>query len=101
MAATVERVSFDGGENLGRFASSEWAERGFCKTCGTNLFYYLKPADQYVICVGAFDDPKPFRLVGEIYIDKKPEGYAFAGDLPKQTEAEFLAQFAPPGGAAS
>jgi hypothetical protein len=44
--------------------------------------------------VGAFDDAARFKLVGEIYIDHKPPGYDFAGDLPKQTEAEVLAKFA-------
>lgn len=29
-------------QHQGRFASSDWAERGFCKTCGTTLFYFLK-----------------------------------------------------------
>ena len=95
---TVEGIPFEGEANLVLFASSDWADLGFCKTCGTNLFYYFKPADKYIVSVGAFDDPKPFRLVGEIYIDHKPAGYDFAGNLPKQTEAEFLAQFAPPEG---
>lgn len=95
-ATSVEHVSFEGEENIGRYNSSDWAERGFCKVCGSSLFYYFKPADKYIVSVGAFDDPKPFRLVGEIYIDHKPAGYDFAGNLPKQTEAEFLAQFAPP-----
>jgi hypothetical protein len=31
--------------------------------------------------------------VGEIFVDNKPAGYAFAGDHPRLTEAEFLAQF--------
>jgi hypothetical protein len=45
--------------------------------------------------VGAFDDPAPFRLVREICIDHRPEGYAFAGDHPRLTEAETLASFTP------
>lgn len=97
-ATPVAFITFEGEANVARYDSSDWAQRGFCKTCGTNLFYYFKPADKYIVSVGAFDDPKAFRLVGEIYIDHKPEGYAFAGDLPKQTEAEFLAQFATPDG---
>jgi hypothetical protein len=48
------------------------------------------------MCVGAFDDAAKFKLVGEIYIDHKPPGYEFAGNLPKQTEEEFLAKFSLP-----
>jgi len=91
MAATAEKVSFTGEEHIARFASSEWAERGFCQRCGGHLFYYLKPADQYMMEVGAFDDMTPFRLAGEIYVDEKPDGYAFAGDHPRLTGEEFLA----------
>ncbi len=92
-AASTQAVSFEGSENIARYRSSDWAERGFCKTCGSNLFYYLKPADKYLMCVGTFDDPSAFRLIGEIYIDHKPAGYDFAGDLPKMTEAEVIAEF--------
>ena len=42
------------------------------------------------MCVGAFDDASAFELVGEIYVDEKPPGYAFAGDHPRQTGEQFL-----------
>ncbi len=45
--------------------------------------------------VGSFDDPSPFKLVGEIYIDHKPPGYAFAGNLPGMTEAEVIEKYVP------
>ena len=96
MAAVAGSVVFKGDDNIGIYQSSEWAERGFCKRCGSNLFYHLKPTGQHFLPVGAFDDPTPFKLIGEIYIDSKPPGYDFAGDLPKQTEKEVLAQFASP-----
>lgn len=90
-AAGVGKVTFAGEENLSRFDSSEWAERGFCKRCGTNMFYRLKEADQYVLWVGTFDDQSPFTFAGEIYIDEKPPVYDFAGDHPRLTGEEFLA----------
>ena len=40
------------------------------------------------------DDPTPYTLVREIFIDHKPGGYAFAGDLVAQTEAEVFAAYA-------
>lgn len=91
MAAGVESVSFSGAEHIGRYESSPWAERGFCTRCGTNLFYYLKHADHYVMWIGAFDDPSLFTLSGEIYIEDKPAGYEFAGDHPRMTSKEFMA----------
>ncbi len=91
LAARVEGVTFDGASSIARYDSSDWAERGFCKQCGTNLFYRLKEADQYIMWMGAFDDPTSFTLVGEIYIDEKPPGYDFAGEHPRLTGEEFLA----------
>lgn len=89
----ARNVSFEGTESLTRYASSDWAERGFCSKCGSTLFYYLKPAKAFMMSVGAFDDQASFRLVEEIYIDGKPDGYALAGDHPRLTEAETLAKF--------
>ncbi|MFV2089417.1 MAG: GFA family protein [Pseudomonadales bacterium] len=90
MAAEAAGVEFTGTENIGRYDSSEWAERGFCSRCGTSLFYRLKAADKYIMSIGAFDDQSAFELVGEIYIDEKPPGYNFAGEHPRQTGAEFM-----------
>lgn len=89
-------VTFAGIEHLGRYASSPWAERGFCTRCGTTLFYFLKPTQAYTVSVGVFDDPTPFRLVREIFIDHKPAGYAFAGDHERWTEEETFARLTPP-----
>ena len=86
-------VRFQGQENLATYRSSDWAERGFCKRCGSNLFYRLMPAGQYMMCVGSFDDPTDFKLAGEIFVDHRPEGQGFTGDLPQYTEAEFMAKY--------
>lgn len=91
MAVSTTSVAFKGEEHIERYASSEWAERGFCKKCGTNLFYHLKEPNNYIMWLGSFNDQTPFSLAGEIYIDSKPDSYALAGDHPRQTEAEFLA----------
>jgi hypothetical protein len=93
-ATGVGRVEFTG-EQPTRYTSSEWAERGFCRTCGTTLFYYLKPAQTYAMSVGLFDDQAAFRLVREICIDRKPGGYALVGDHPRWTEAEAFASYTP------
>ncbi len=84
------------GSALGRFAGSEWAERGFCTTCGTTLFYFLKPTQTYTMSVGIFDDQAKFRLTREIFIDHKPPGYAFAGEHERWTEAETFERWSPP-----
>lgn len=86
----VGKVRFDDETHLERFESSAWAERGFCRRCGSSLFYRLKAADQYVINLGVFDDQSPFTIASEIYVEDKPPGYHFAGDHPRMTGEEFL-----------
>lgn len=93
MAATVGGIEFEREDDVVRHDSSEWAQRGFCGRCGSNLFYYLKPAKSYAVSVGAFDDSQAFRLAGEIFVDHQPPGYRFAGELSRMTEAEVLAKF--------
>lgn len=90
-AAQVGSVSFQGEDKIKCFASSEWAERGFCGECGTSLFYRLKEPEMYMMATGCFDDAEQFSLAGEIYIDEKPGGYDFAGEHPRMTGAEFMA----------
>lgn len=87
LAAAVGSVEFEGAEHIRRYASSDWAERGFCGECGTNLFYFLKPA-RYIMWMGAFDDQSVFKLVGEIYTEGKPDGYRLAGDHPRHAEMD-------------
>ncbi|MDJ0687920.1 MAG: GFA family protein [Xenococcaceae cyanobacterium MO_188.B32] len=58
-------VSFEGEENIGIYQSSEWAERGFRKKCGSHLFYKFKQKNQYYIPVAtriSLKEKKAFSL---------------------------------------
>ena len=76
-----------------RYSSSEWAERGFCKKCGTNLFYYLLPVEQYHFPVGLLDEKLQFKFSHQIFIDEKPDYYVFANKTQNMTGAELFAHF--------
>ena len=93
-----EDISFEGAENITKFTSSDWAERGFCSTCGSSLFYRVTAPGPhegtYHIGMGALDDTNGVTVTQEIFTDIKPEGYAFSGDLQGMTEAEVMAMFA-------
>ncbi len=82
--------------SLGIYRSSEWAERCFCKICGTPLFYRLIGKDFYAVSVEAFDDRSGFSLTSQIFIDEKPSYYDFANVTTTMTGAEVFAAFAPP-----
>lgn len=71
------------GEALAVIQSSDWAERGFCSKCGSGLFFRVTLQSEWFgtteLPVGVFDDPNGFEIAHEIYIDHKPDSYAFAG----------------------
>lgn len=87
-------VDFEKDDDLGIYRSSEWGERGFCRKCGTSLFWKTHGKGRYAISVAAFDDPGPMNFVDEIFIDEKPDFYAFANDTHKMTGREVFAKFA-------
>ena len=83
------------GEDLRVFASSEWAERGFCGNCGTHLFYRIKSTLEHMIPVGLFDDDPRFSFDTEVFINAKPDYYEFANNTEKFTGDQIFAQFGP------
>ena len=80
-------------ENLGVYKSSEWAERGFCRECGTSLFYRLKGGKQYYVSVEAIEDLQHISLTEEVFIDEKPDYYGFSQTTKQMTGAELFAYF--------
>ena len=86
-------VSIEGEENIAIFGSSDWAERGFCKKCGSNLFYKLKETGQYAMAVGVFDDNETFIFDHQVFIDEKPDYYSFANETRNMTGEECFAEF--------
>ncbi len=79
------------------FASSPWAERCFCATCGSSLWYRVTApgphSGTYHVGFGTLDGSEDMTLASEIFIDRKPEAYRFEGQHQTMTEAEVLAMF--------
>ena len=84
-------VSFSGEKNIGVYQSSPWAERGFCKKCGTHLFYRLKEKQHYYIPVGVFDNAKDLVFTYQAFIEQKPEYYSFINQTRNITGEELFA----------
>jgi len=93
VACTAETV-FEGQDAVAIYPSSAWAERAFCKHCGSPLFCRAKGGDSYYLPVGLLDDTEGLTLTSEIFIDRKPSWYSFAEKTNKMTEEETMAMFA-------
>src|SRR5690606_13551589 len=92
----TDTVKIDDKTNLGIYRSSEWAERCFCKACGTPLFYRLIEKNMYFVSAEAFDERSGYALTSQIFIDEKPAYYEFANKTHNMTGAEVFAMFGPP-----
>ena len=82
-----------GESSITRYQSSDWAERGFCKQCGTSLFYYLVPAEQYHFPAGLLDQSLSDKMSMQIFVDEKPDYYDFANKTESMTGAEVFEHF--------
>ncbi len=86
-------VSFSGEENISIFKSCSWAELGFCKVCGSHLFYRAIDSGEYIIQTGTFDSENGFVLNQQIFVDEKPSFYSFSNKTTDLTGAEVFAQY--------
>ncbi len=84
-------VTLEGAEHVRAYRSSDWAERAFCGTCGTNLYYRFLESGQMILSAGLFDDQSGFALSGEIFVDEQPAWYAFKGERRRMTGPEMVA----------
>jgi len=89
-------VTIDGEDFVSVYDSSEWAERGFCRKCGTHLFYRLKEGQQHMVPVGLFEDDADLVFESQVFIDSKPGFYEFTNKTQDMTGAELFAKYAPP-----
>ena len=95
-------AEFEDPDAVGWYRSSPWAERGFCKTCGSSLFWRMAEDHRamLIVSVDSLDDAKDIKLHRHIYIDAKPDRYEFADDQPRITEKELMIELGiepPPG----
>jgi len=86
-------VVWEGEDNIATYRSSEWAERGFCKTCGSNLFYRLVQSGEVYLATGTLDDQDGIAFTSQVFIDEKPDFYSFAQQTRTMTGPEIFALY--------
>lgn len=75
-----------------QFQSSDIAERAFCGTCGSHLWYRGMDGDgHYALVPGLFDGARDLPLKSEIYSDRAFSGLALPGEHKRATRAEYEA----------
>lgn len=66
-------------DGLKWFASSATAKRGFCKECGSSLFWKSNGSNITSLCAGSIDGNTTLKLGGHIYCDYAGDYYQITG----------------------
>ena len=91
------KPNIQGQESITVYPSSDWAERAFCNTCGTSLYYHQLESETYVLSLGLFQNHDNLSFASQIFIDKKPDYYEFANDTENLTQQQLFDKFAEKG----
>lgn len=75
------RVTKDTG--LAWYKSSEIARRGFCRDCGSSLFWEPFDLDATGILAGSVDGPTGLSSIGHIFVGEKCDFYEITDKLPQ------------------
>ena len=81
-ATSVARDAIEIEGDVTWYASSDTARRGFCGTCGSNLFWDGAGVN-ISIFAGTFDGDPGLRMAAHIFCDDKGSYYNLTDDLPK------------------
>ena len=83
-----------GQSEIASYQSSDWAERTFCRKCGTSLYYHLTGSEMiHSAQTGLFDLPEGLAIHEEIFVDEQPDYYRFDCTAPRITSAEMFERF--------
>lgn len=75
------------------FNSSEWAHRGFCKGCGTFIFWQKKDCSYCNVNCNLLEmNHNQLTLNTEVFIEEKPSYYSFANTTIKLTQEDLFTQ---------
>lgn len=65
------------------YRTSEIARRGFCRLCGSGLFWEPFDLDATGIIAGTLDGPTGLKTIGHIFVGEKCDFYEITDDLPQ------------------
>ncbi|MQB42833.1 GFA family protein [Rhizobium sp. ICMP 5592] len=76
-------ITIEGEEVITWYRASSFARRGFCRVCGSALFWSADSSDNISIMAGLFDQPNDLKLGYHIYCADKGDFYEIDDGLPR------------------
>lgn len=86
-ATSVRRDQISIAGDVTWYQSSDTARRGFCPTCGSNLFWD-GAGENISIFAGTLDGATGLQMKGHIYCDDKGDYYEIGDDLPQASGSD-------------
>jgi hypothetical protein len=80
-AAAWTDVAINGAKDLKWYQSSQDARRGFCRRCGSSLFWEPMGSGRVSIAAGCLDKPTDLRTVRHIFVADKGDFYEIKDGL--------------------
>ena len=87
-AARPEQLRLEGEDAIRWYRSSELASRGFCATCGSNLFWRPSAGDRIGIWAGTLDEPTGLTTIMHICVDDAGDYYRVPEDISHHRGSE-------------
>lgn len=78
-----DRLTIEGSSNLTWYEASTSAQRGFCRFCGSGLFWKRNGSDVTSVLAGAFEQPSGLAAEMHIFVADKGDYYEIADGLPQ------------------
>jgi hypothetical protein len=85
-AVPHDKLRFVEDQGLAWFTSSSFARRGFCRDCGSSLFWERNGHDSISITAGSLDAPTGLQTVLQIFAKDKGDYYELDRTTPVRTE---------------
>ena len=92
-ACKTSQLKVRGEDQINWFASSATAKRGFCRHCGSNLFWSPEEGDYWSIWAGSVDRPTGLKASKHIYVHMASDYYEINDGLPQFAD-EYQTYFA-------
>lgn len=81
-------LELTGYEHLTWFAATEDAKRGFCKHCGSVLFWKANGTDVTAVMAGSLESPTGLTTTAHIFTEFKGDYYEITDGIPQSTASD-------------
>ncbi len=78
-----DRLRLEGADAVTWYRASDKASRGFCRICGSALFWKGDGREDISIMAGSFDQPSGLKIAVHIYCADKADFYDINDDAPQ------------------